>query len=117
MCYTSPQIMEETENRIEPLPLPTIRRYPSYLREIRALTGKGEYDNGDVVRRLDEAGDGRFAMLAQETLTYAAPLDASVRADAVRMTPMAHTADLSSLDLSSLSEITIDMEIIALARP
>ena len=87
-----------------------------YLCEIRALTGKGEYDNGDVVRRLDEAGDGRFAMLAQETLTYAAPLDASVRADAVRMTPMAHTADLSSLDLSSLSEITIDMEIIALAR-
>ena len=55
-------------------------------------------------------------MLAQETLTYAAPLDASVRADAVRMTPMAHTADLSSLDLSGLSEITIDMEIIALAR-
>ena len=34
--------MEETENRIEPLPLPTIRRYPSYLREIRAMVQRGE---------------------------------------------------------------------------
>lgn len=42
MCYTSRPIMEETENRIEPLPLPTIRRYPSYLREIRAMVQRGE---------------------------------------------------------------------------
>lgn len=86
-----------------------------YLREIRALTGKGAYDNGDVIRRMDEAGDGRFAVLAQETLTYAAPLDAALRADAVRMTPLSHDAHAAS-DLSGLNEITIDMEIIALSR-
>lgn len=86
-----------------------------YLREIRALTGKGAYDNGDVIRRMDEAGDGRFAVLAQETLTYAAPLDAALRADAVRMTPLSHDAHAAP-DLSCLNEITIDMEIIALAR-
>ena len=30
------------EAQLEPLPLPTIRRYPAYLREIRALVARGE---------------------------------------------------------------------------
>ena len=63
--------MEETENRIEPLPLPTIRRYPSYLREIRAMVQRGELHVSSAVIAESESSslqvDGHRAAYQTQT--------------------------------------------------
>ena len=86
---------------------------PDYLREIRALAGRREYRNDDVLRRLGETGGERFQPLARETLRYVFPLPEPLRADAVRMTPLTH-AHAATPD--ALTEITIEMEIAVLGK-
>ena len=52
-------------------------------------------------------------MLERRTITYTLPVDAALAAHLARMTPMLADVDLSALDLGGITEITIDMNLVA----
>ncbi|MBQ6235391.1 MAG: methyltransferase domain-containing protein [Clostridia bacterium] len=83
-----------------------------YLKEIRALMGdrlrKEQYSNEAVVSHLSE----RFRIADRTRVTYTLPLTREQAGDLIRMTPLTFGAEPDMLDALSLSEITIDVEIL-----
>lgn len=79
-----------------------------YLRELRELAGdmlrRKEYDGADVERYAHE----HMEMLAQQTITYTMPVTQETAYHLARMTPMLAGIDVDSLDLSAMTQITID---------
>jgi len=79
-----------------------------YLHELRALAGDSlrhkEYDDSDVERYSHE----KMNILAQEAITYTMPVTQEVAWHLARMTPMLAGVDVDTLDLSAVTEITID---------
>ena len=79
-----------------------------YLRELRELAGDRlrhqEYDGGDVERYAHE----KMNMLAQETITYTLEVSQETAYHLARMTPMLAGIDVDALDLSVITQITID---------
>ena len=79
-----------------------------YLRELRALAGDRlrhqEYDGGDVERYVHE----KMQVIEQETISYTLPVTRETAYHLARMTPMLAGVDVDALDLSSITQITID---------
>lgn len=79
-----------------------------YLRQLRALAGdqlrRREYDGGDVERYAGE----RMEMMEQRIITYTLPVSQETAYHLARMTPMLAGVDVHRLDLSAITEITID---------
>jgi len=79
-----------------------------YLHELRALAGdrlrRQDYDGSDVERYAHE----KMNVLAQEAITYTLPVTQETAEHLARMTPMLAGVDVDSLDLSKITEITID---------
>ena len=63
--------------------------------------------------RVAEYLDAHARMLERRTITYTLPVDAALAEHLARMTPMLADVDLSALDLSGVTEITIDMNLYA----
>ena len=79
-----------------------------YLKELRTLAGNRlrhqEYDGGDVERYVHE----KMNVIAQEAITYTLPVTQETAYHLARMTPMLAGVDVDTLDLSSITQITID---------
>lgn len=79
-----------------------------YLRELRALAGDRlrhqEYDSSDVERYVHE----KMNVLAQEAITYTMAVSQETAYHLARMTPMLAGIDVDALDLSAITQITID---------
>lgn len=79
-----------------------------YLQELRALAGKqlrhAVYDDGDVERY----AQAKMDVLHQEAIRYTLPVSQETAAHLARMTPMLASVDVDALDLSGISQITID---------
>ena len=79
-----------------------------YLKELRALAGDQlrhqEYDGGDVERYVHE----KMNVIAQEAITYTIPVTQETAYHLARMTPMLAGIDVDALDLSGITQITID---------
>ena len=79
-----------------------------YLKELRALAGDrlrhAAYDDGDVERYAHE----KMNVLHQEAITYTLPVSQETAQHLARMTPMLAGVDVDQLDLSGISQITID---------
>jgi len=79
-----------------------------YLHQLRTLAGDRlrhqDYDGGDVERYAHE----KMNVLAQEAITYTLPVNCGTAEHLARMTPMLAGVDVDSLDLSKITEITID---------
>ena len=79
-----------------------------YLRQLRELAGAklrhAAYDNSDVERYAHEKMD----MLHQEAITYTLDVSPETAQHLARMTPMLAGVDVDELDLSGVSQITID---------
>ena len=52
-------------------------------------------------------------VLASRTITYTRPVDAALAAHLARMTPMLAGVDTETLDLSQVTQITIDETLLA----
>ena len=84
--------------------------YLAQLREAaRGLLRHDTYDDSRVAEYLD----AHAQVLERRTITYTLPVDAALAAHLARMTPMLADVDLSALDLSGVTEITIDMNLYA----
>ena len=84
--------------------------YLCQLREAaRGLLRHDTYDDSRVAEYLD----AHARMLERRTITYTLPVDAVLAEHLARMTPMLADVDLSALDLSGVTEITIDMNLYA----
>ena len=79
-----------------------------YLKELRTLAGDKlrhqEYDGGDVERYVHE----KMNVLAQEAITYSLEVSRETAYHLARMTPMLAGIDVDALDLSGMTQITID---------
>ena len=75
----------------------------------RGLLRHDTYDDSRVAEYLD----AHARMLERRTITYTLPVDAALAEHLARMTPMLADVDLSALDLSGVTEITIDMNLYA----
>jgi len=79
-----------------------------YLRELRELAAgqlrHQSYDGGDVERYAHE----KMNVIAQETICYTMDVAKETAYHLARMTPMLAGVDVDALDLSAVSEITID---------
>ena len=79
-----------------------------YLRELRALAGDRlrhqEYDGSDVERYAHEKMD----IAEQEVITYTLDVAQETAYHLARMTPMLAGVDVDALDLSGITQITID---------
>ena len=79
-----------------------------YLKELRTLAGDRlrhqDYDGGDVERYVHE----KMNVMHQEAITYTLPVMQETVDHLARMTPMLAGVDVDSLDLSAITEITID---------
>ena len=79
-----------------------------YLRELRALAGehlrRQEYDGGAV----ESYAHTRMNVLEQIEITYTLPVTQETAYHLARMTPMLAGVDVDALDLTKISEITID---------
>ena len=79
-----------------------------YLKELRTLAGDRlrhqEYDGGDVERYVHE----KMNVIAQEAITYTLPVTQETAYHLARMTPMLAGVNVDALDLSSITQITID---------
>ena len=79
-----------------------------YLRELRALAGaqlrRADYDDSDVECYAHEKMD----VLHQEAITYTLDVAPETAQHLARMTPMLAGIDVDRLDLSGVSQITID---------
>ena len=78
----------------------------------RAARGLLRHDAYDDSRVADYLG-AHAQMLERRTITYTLPVDAALAAHLARMTPMLADVDLSALDLGGITEITIDMNLVA----
>ena len=84
--------------------------YLCQLREAaRGLLRHDTYDDSRVAEYLD----AHARMLERRTITYTLPVDAALAEHLARMTPMLADVDLSALDLGGITEITIDMNLVA----
>jgi 23S rRNA (guanine745-N1)-methyltransferase len=83
-----------------------------YLKEIRALMGdrlkRESYANDAVVSHLSE----RFKLLDRRRVTNTFPLSETQAGDFLRMTPLTFGINADELDVSKLTEITIDVELL-----
>lgn len=79
-----------------------------YLKELRELAAgmlrRREYDGTDVERYAHE----HMEMLDQQAITYTLPVTREMAYHLARMTPMLAGIDVDSLDLSAITQITID---------
>ena len=79
-----------------------------YLHELRTLAGDRlrhqEYDGGDVERYAQE----KMNVLAKETISYTLSVTQETAQHLARMTPMLAGIDVDELDLTKITEITID---------
>jgi len=79
-----------------------------YLKELRALAGDRlrhqEYDGGDVERYAHEKMD----VFLQKSITYTLDVTQETAYHLARMTPMLAGVDVDALDLSGITQITID---------
>lgn len=79
-----------------------------YLKELRRaaahLLRRSEYDGGQVEGYVKEKMD----LIEQRAITYTLPVDPGTVFHLARMTPMLAGVDAQSLDLSGITEITID---------
>ena len=79
-----------------------------YLKELREAAGdllrRKEYDDGDVARYAEE----KMEILHREAITYTMDVAPETAAHLARMTPMLAGIDVSLLDLSGVTRITID---------
>ena len=79
-----------------------------YLKELRKAAAhvlrNSEYDGGQVENYVKEKMD----LLEQREITYTLPVDAQTVFHLARMTPMLAGVDVDALDLSGITEITID---------
>lgn len=79
-----------------------------YLKELRqaasALLRRSEYDGGQVEQYVKE----KMNLLEQTAITYTMPVSAQTVFHLARMTPMLAGIDVEALDLSGITEITID---------
>ena len=75
----------------------------------RGLLRHDTYDDSRVAEYLD----AHAQVLERRTITYTLPVDAALAAHLARMTPMLADVNLSALDLSGITEITIDMNLYA----
>jgi len=79
-----------------------------YLKELRLLAGDQlrhqEYDGGDVERYAHE----KMNVLEQCAITYTLPVTQETAYHLARMTPMLAGIDVDALDLSAITQITID---------
>ncbi len=79
-----------------------------YLRELRQAAGsllrRSEYDGGQVEQYVKE----KMTLLAQTAIAYTLPVDAQTVFHLARMTPMLAGIDVERLDLSGVTQITID---------
>ena len=79
-----------------------------YLKELRTLAGDRlrhqEYDGGDVERYVHE----KMNVIAQEAITYTIPVVQETAYHLARMTPMLAGIDVDALDLSGVTQITVD---------
>ena len=79
-----------------------------YLQELRTLAGgrlrRESYDGGDVERYAHE----KMNVMEQTAITYTMPVSPETAQHLARMTPMLAGVDVESLDLSAITEITID---------
>ena len=79
-----------------------------YLRQLRTLAGNqlrhADYDDSDVERYAHEKMD----VLHQEAITYTLDVSPETAQHLARMTPMLAGIDVDELDLSGVSQITID---------
>ena len=79
--------------------------YLAELREAaRGLLRRGEHDGAPVERYAQE----RMTLLCRRDITYTLPVDAALAADLARMTPMLAGIDVDTLDLSTVTQITVD---------
>lgn len=79
-----------------------------YLMQLRALAGNRlrhqEYDGGDVERYVHE----KMNVLHQEAITYTLDMTQDTAYHLARMTPMLVGVNVDALDLSAITQITID---------
>ncbi len=79
-----------------------------YLKELRRAAGsllrRSEYDSGQVEQYVKE----KMNLLEQTAITYTVPVSAQTVFHLARMTPMLAGVDVDALDLSGITEITID---------
>lgn len=79
-----------------------------YLCQLRKAAGDQlrhqEYDGGQVERYAQQ----HMQMKEQRAITYTVPVDPDLAFHLARMTPMLAGVDLSAVDLSGVTEITID---------
>ena len=79
-----------------------------YLKELRRAAGsllrRSEYDGGQVEQYVKE----KMNLLEQTAITYTMPVDGETVFHLARMTPMLAGVDVEALDLSGITEITID---------
>ena len=79
-----------------------------YLKELRQaaahLLRRGEYDGGQVESYVKE----KMNLVEQTAITYTLPVKKEIVESLARMTPMLAGVDVDALDLSGITEITID---------
>lgn len=84
-----------------------------YLRELREAAGarlrRERYDGTPV----EDYAKEHMEVLASRTITYTRPVDAALAAHLARMTPMLAGVDTETLDLSQVTQITIDETLLA----
>lgn len=79
--------------------------YLAELREAaRGLLRRGEHDGAPV----EQYAQKHMALLDRREITYTLPVDAALAADLARMTPMLAGIDVDRLDLSAVTQITVD---------
>lgn len=79
--------------------------YLAELREAaRGLLRRGEHDGAPV----EQYAQKHMALLDRREITYTLPVDEVLAADLARMTPMLAGIDVDRLDLSAVTQITVD---------
>ena len=79
--------------------------YLAELREAaRGLLRRGEHNGAPV----EQYAQKHMTLLEKREITYTLPVDAALAADLARMTPMLAGIDVDGLDLSAVTQITVD---------
>ncbi|MGX7079175.1 methyltransferase domain-containing protein [Gemella parahaemolysans] len=79
-----------------------------YLREIRELIGGKEYTNSDTVSLIEE----NCTIVERVTVRDTFRLDKVQAENFLKMTPLTFSKNITAVDVDSLKEITIDLEIL-----
>lgn len=79
---------------------------PGYLRQLREAAGGrlAAYDGAPV----SDYAHAHLNVLEQRTITYTMPVSGALALHLAKMTPMLANIDAESLDLSGVTEITVD---------